>query len=472
MNKKGLVLLICIFFIMLILNMMTPLLSDDYFIAFVWPEGCSINGALPEDARKVSSFSDVFKSLKTYYSVWGGRIPGQGFMTIFSWWGKDIFNFVNAFIAVLLIVLIYWISDEGRVSMDFNSSRIFWIFFSLWSFNIAFVDTFLWLSGSCEYLWMMVILLLFLIPYVQNYCDPERVKEDTIGLSLSQFFLGLIAGCSREVTICWIIGILIYWLLLCKKEHNLQIWKLSGFAGLCVGYVILLFAPGNSGRIALWDKVTQKDVHSIMFYLMDLKLMEFVVILFFHLFLWYFIISFFSKNKLIFTRKCARWLNLAKVCTSIAFCSGLLMIFIPSSGLRNSFINLCFLIIAVAFLFKIQAEAGFFIVDYKTIKFMKFLGYVYLCLTLVIALWGNYINRGEWNGIIEIVKREQKAPAKLILVVDPYSTNQDDRFWVIGSGNHIVWNPLADNENNGINKSFSRYYNINGIRIKNHDSVR
>lgn len=466
MNKKGLVLLFCIFLIILILNMITPLISDDYFVAFIWPEGLKINETLPLDARKISSFSDVLVSLNTYYFSWGGRIPGQGFIDLFSWWGKEIFNFVNAFMAVLLIVLIYWISDEGRISLDFKPTYIFWIFFSLWSFNVAFVDTFLWLSGSCEYLWMMVFLLLFLIPYVQNYCNPERLKKDTISLSLSMFFLGLVAGCSREVTVCWIIILLTYWILLCKRDHNLQTWKVSGYIGLCVGYAILLFAPGNSGRIALWDKMTQKDALSIIYYLLDFKLMEFVVILFFHLFLWSFIISFFSKNIINITEKYVRWLNLAKISTAIALCSGLLMIFIPSSGLRISFINLCFLIIAVTFLFRIQFKTGLFILGYKTIKFMKFLGYVYLCLTVLIALWGNYSNWKDWNRIIEIVKREQKVPTNQVLVVDQYSTKLNSSFWVIGSGNHIVWNPLANNENNGINKSFSKYYNISGIRVR------
>ena len=39
MKRKGIILLFLIFFFMYILNVMTPLLSDDYFISFVWPEG-------------------------------------------------------------------------------------------------------------------------------------------------------------------------------------------------------------------------------------------------------------------------------------------------------------------------------------------------------------------------------------------------------------------------------------------------
>ena len=128
---------------MYILNVMTPLLSDDYFISFVWPEGVRINGTLPEDAKRVSSIFDVYNSLKAYYFVWGGRLPGQTLMTVFAWWGKEYFNFVNAFMSVLLIMEIYWISHEGNIAFEFDYKYIGLIFFSLWTFNMVFVDIFL-----------------------------------------------------------------------------------------------------------------------------------------------------------------------------------------------------------------------------------------------------------------------------------------------------------------------------------------
>ena len=62
---------------MLMLNIMNPLSSDDYFIAFVWSEGIGINGPLSETAKRVSSLSDIYKSLKEYYFIWGGRLSGQ-----------------------------------------------------------------------------------------------------------------------------------------------------------------------------------------------------------------------------------------------------------------------------------------------------------------------------------------------------------------------------------------------------------
>ena len=71
---------------------MTPLLSDDYFNSFVWPEGIGMHGVLPENAKRVSSFSDIIDSLKVYYFTWGGRLFGQFLIDFFVWKGKLYFN--------------------------------------------------------------------------------------------------------------------------------------------------------------------------------------------------------------------------------------------------------------------------------------------------------------------------------------------------------------------------------------------
>lgn len=127
------------------LNVMTPLLSDDYFISFVWSEGVRINGILPEDAKRVSSFSDVLSSVNAYYFIWGGRLPGQTLMTLFAWWGKDYFNVVNSVMPVLLIMEIYWISHEGKFTFNFNYKYIALIFL-----HCGLSICFLWIR-SCGY---------------------------------------------------------------------------------------------------------------------------------------------------------------------------------------------------------------------------------------------------------------------------------------------------------------------------------
>ena len=76
MKKKGLIVLLLIFVLMLVLNTFTPLLSDEYFTAFVWPQRVRINDVSFEAIRRLSGFEDIFSGLRGYYYTWGGRVPG------------------------------------------------------------------------------------------------------------------------------------------------------------------------------------------------------------------------------------------------------------------------------------------------------------------------------------------------------------------------------------------------------------
>ena len=129
MTKKGILLLFLIFCFMYALNTLKPLSSDDYFAVFIWNAGASINEFASGSIQKVSGISDVLHNLKMYYMTWGGRIPGGSPVSFFVLQGKEFFNPINAFMMTLLVAEIYWISHEGIITLDFDSSYIIWIFF-------------------------------------------------------------------------------------------------------------------------------------------------------------------------------------------------------------------------------------------------------------------------------------------------------------------------------------------------------
>ena len=471
-------LLVAIFVYMLLLNYITPLLSDDYFISFVWPKGMRINATLPADAKRVSSFSDVFESLKNYYCIWGGRIPGQTFMTLFAWWGKLFFNGINAFMAVLLIAEIYWISHKGKISLYFEPSNIFWIFFSLWSFNTVFVDIFLWLSGSCEYLWMMVILLAFLLPYVQNYYDPEIHKNDSKLFCIGMFVAGMLAGCSRETLICWIIVVLGYWLTICRKEDRLQAWKIGGFIGLCIGYGTLIFSPGNLMRL-ITDAQTNLIVPSEF---LKYKIQLACILLSFQFFLWHFVVFSFMKayRKLECIKKknnlVKKHINLSITSFVIASGNVLVLLSIHYYGARPFFLTLVFLLITALLICGLNEEFKLDIVK-KSIKGVcRFVGFTYLLLSMFVSLYYNYINWNHWNTIVGYIEQEKMRPIRTVLEIPSYPidpVNQKRLFFVSNfsimseAGTWMLFPlinmPLFPYEQNSEN--IMRYYGISGINI-------
>lgn len=466
MGKKSLIILFCIFCFMFILNSLTPLLADDYFAAFVWPEGVRINGLVSENAKKIMSFTDICESVKNYIFTWGGRVPGSVFRQFFVWQGKAFFNLVNAFMLTTLVAEVYWLSHEGKVTFSFNPTYLVWTFFSLWAFNVRFIDTCLWVAGSCDYLWMEVFILAFLMPYVRNYFDASVLKHNKTVIAAMLFFLGLIAGCSHETTNCWIVIVLAYWLYVSRKKDDLQAWQLSGFIGFCLGYALIILAPGNYSRLQLQQHTGSLVMSGA---LLSSKLVEHTIILFFHLIIWYFIISFFFKynkrQELFAAKGSGLYLNCAKLFIFIACGSGLIMFFIPSNGLRTAFLNLVYLTVASSFLFRLLEINKISFFDKASKVFLSFIGCTYLVITMAVSLWGNYINCKYWNDILMFLTESREGSLNAVVEVSPPPTSRNDK-WLLGSGLHLVPIPVVHDETHEFNKMISMYYGIKGIKLK------
>ena len=119
-----------IFFGVLLLNRLNyPFLGDDYVYAFMW-QGQDIFTPLPEDARRIQSFSDIFHSLYSHYFTWGGRMVAHFFVMLFMWVGKFWFDIANSFMVVLLMLEMQWIAHEGRITMDIRSGHVALAFFA------------------------------------------------------------------------------------------------------------------------------------------------------------------------------------------------------------------------------------------------------------------------------------------------------------------------------------------------------
>ena len=465
-NKKGLALLIIIFVLMYFLNSVSPMMNEDYFAVFVWPFGIPNLGELPIDAKKVSGFSDILDNIKVYYLTEGGRVPGGLPGGIFSWQGKAFFNPLNALMFTLLIAEIYWISHEGKITLEFDPNYIFWIFFSLWSFNIGFLGTCLWMSGSSNYLWMMVINLAFLIPYIKSIFDEGFLKSDSFIVKVCLFVFGVLAGWCHETTNCWLIVILFFVLFLNKGKvffKNTRKWQLYGLIGLCFGYALLVLAPGNFSRLH-----TQE--HEFLSY----KFSEYVIIFMFHFLLWYFDIkSLYMLNKVFpqlaneQKRIVKPYLFLAESCMLIAFCSSVLLLLIPVSSIRPSFLNMVFLITAAAVMYRVQECIGVFVIRGKTKPVLKGIGYGYLVITIITSLWWNHHNWNHWNNFLEQINGIDNSDRNIVFEVEPYETTINPS-WQYLSGFHIFGMPvMSKDENERINRVVARYYNIRGIRLKN-----
>lgn len=87
------IIVIMIFIKMLILNYLTPLIADDFRYSMS------------------TSIWNAFQSEYNHYMTWGGRSVVHFIARFFLMLPKDIFNFFNALVFILLILLILRIAN-------------------------------------------------------------------------------------------------------------------------------------------------------------------------------------------------------------------------------------------------------------------------------------------------------------------------------------------------------------------------
>lgn len=244
------ILLVIFFGIFMLRNFLLPLFADDYSYAFIWDgknKGNLIRGIGKRE--RVKSIKDILISQYSHYLTWSGRFVAHFFVQLFILIGKKFFNVINTLIFISVIFLIYWLGT-GKVSFDFISFDLsLWILFCYWFCVPSLFITNLWLCGSCGYLFMAVLQCAFIMPYAINYFNPV---DFNIVLAI---ILGFFAGFSNESGGAGVFFLTLILVINSFILENLASWQILGFLAFCIGYAILVIAPGNSVHIKLVREV-------------------------------------------------------------------------------------------------------------------------------------------------------------------------------------------------------------------------
>ena len=222
-NVLSLVIIVCFF----ILNVLTPLIADDY--TFI----CNIH-----------SFSDIVKSTYERYHYWNGRLFANFMATFWLFVGKPVFNIANTAMYCLFIFLIQF-HITGK--MKYNPVIFLLINIFLWYFVPAWGQNFLWVNGSCIYFWTAIFILLFLIPFrkKQNNVDYKL----NLPLSIVIFITGLFAGNGNENASAAVLLILVsFFAVKIIKKNKIALFEVLGMLGFLAGLLLLILAPGNEVR--------------------------------------------------------------------------------------------------------------------------------------------------------------------------------------------------------------------------------
>ncbi len=439
-----------IFIGVLLLNRLNyPFLGDDYVYAFMW-QGKDIFAPLPEDARRIQSFSDIFQSLYSHYFTWGGRMVAHFFVMFFMWVGKFWFDIANSFMVVLLLLEMQWIAHEGRITMDIKAGHVALAFFCLWAFNFDWCHTIIWLAGACNYLWASVLLLLFLLPYVRHYFTNGEVKYKS-WLTSVMFFLGLATGDTNENTICWIGLTGIFYLWKCYKNYRLAPWMIVGFIGLSLGYGILVLAPGNLVRLT--DDYRDKFITHVALIWLSFLIQSL---------LWFYLIKAYrwSRRVTIMWQEKRKYFHVTLWMAGMAILFNLTMLPAPAFYPRSTFPNIVFAITAVMVIMRLSHLCDGQIIEKKLVKFGYVMAVLYFCFTYGMTAY-KYYGFHQYMG--QVIQEAEAIRGSRDTLVIHYRPNQEN--WSFKTGFHGIYTEFWEDEGNWRNVAFAKYYQIQGVKV-------
>ena len=224
-----------VFFVVFVLNWLTPMLADDYTYTYIfWSQ------------EKISNMKDVWYSMMRHYDIWGGRIFSHGIVYTLSMLPGVVFDILNSAVFILLGYMVFkYINTNSKLN-----AKMFILIYVVLFLNIPiFGQTSLWAIGSVNYLWTMVIMLMFLYPYYQYVINKKSGLDSKAGVlfALLGFAVGLCNENSSPATIlCAILfmGYMIY------KKIKIRYWMVLGVVSGIIGWLIMILAPGNAKRSA------------------------------------------------------------------------------------------------------------------------------------------------------------------------------------------------------------------------------
>lgn len=221
------------------LNVLTCLYADDYSYTYTF--------AVTEGKYRISNLYELYLSQRNHYLVMNGRTVVHTLAQLFLMWGKPIFNVLNTIAFVGLGCLIY--RSGSPKSGELRPAQLFFVFGLLWVVTPAFGESFLWLVGSCNYLFGILFILLSLLPVTAALDDGFAPMS---GWKTPLYFLlCILAGWTNEnnsVALVVIFLCCIFWLLVTKQKIPAWLW--AGLAGSVIGCLLLLLSPGEATRLA------------------------------------------------------------------------------------------------------------------------------------------------------------------------------------------------------------------------------
>lgn len=227
----------------------------------------------PATAAPIASVSDVWESQVWHYFNWGGRSMTHTILQLTILLGETANNVLNVVFTGLISMIILLVarnlmgSDNGDYAngaKGFGTARsafyISVIMGMLHGLNASWMMSMYWQSGSANYLYITVFILLFIYCYIRELPEgpldfrKESKEEATSpkplkGISFWIVPLAILAGWSNENMgpSAWVLSVFVIWYLR-RKNQKVRAWMILGSIFSFAGSAACILAPGNFVR--------------------------------------------------------------------------------------------------------------------------------------------------------------------------------------------------------------------------------
>ncbi len=230
----------------ILLSYITPYVYDDIAYHYCYAGGKSFFDIRPGITPHISSWHDIFLSVKNSYLAWSGRAIAMFTVYAVFFGGKILFDLLNGIMAAAVVWMICrHICGRKAVTPSLLLTVCSLFFLCAPSPGL----TLFWANGAIIYMWTALFYLLLLYPY-RNFLEygDEKISGLKMFLMIPAGIIGCTANENAAITIVTVIALVI--IFTARKKREIPGWMFCGLAGAVTGCVILLGAPGVSGRIA------------------------------------------------------------------------------------------------------------------------------------------------------------------------------------------------------------------------------
>ncbi len=242
------VLLIGVALIMFFLNHHTVLASDDYVYSFKFTSD-AFSYDTSARLERITSLKDIFESQYTHYFIWGGRSVVHFLAQFFLMYDEWIFDIANTLAYILLLMVIYF-HILGRFC--WRPGLIILINICLFAFTPATGRDFLWLTGSCNYLWGPLFSFSYLLAFRFQIVQEKPIINNTL-LTVFYGMLGIICAWTNEnMAVTMVVLALTFNLCTYFYKGYCYRWAVLANIGIVIGTVIMIAAPGNFVRASFY----------------------------------------------------------------------------------------------------------------------------------------------------------------------------------------------------------------------------